>query len=82
MSYYTTNSHTFQCENMNNREKSPNSIVLVPFGDFFYSLSKHNRYLRSVLQRVDQAVIVIDGEAFKDRSFSTFRTQVVLFYEN
>ena len=47
---------------MNKRKNSPNSIVpWCHSGHFFYSLSKHNRYLRSVLQGIHQAVIVIYG---------------------
>jgi hypothetical protein len=33
----------------------------VPFGDFFYSLSKPNRYLAAILQGIHQAVIVVYG---------------------
>ena len=36
---------------MNKQEKVPEQHhTLVPFGDFFYSLLKHNRYLAAVLQ--------------------------------
>ena len=35
----------------------------VLFGDFFYSLSKLNCYLRPILQRINRAVIVVDGNA-------------------
>ena len=33
----------------------------VPFGDFFYFLSKLNRYLRAILQGIHHSVIVIYG---------------------
>ena len=61
MSYYTTIPTFFQCKNMNNREKSPNSIVPGAIRGLFYSFSKLNRYLRAVLQGIHQSVIVVDG---------------------
>ena len=46
-----------------NKENSPNSIVLDAIRGLFYSLSKHNHYLAAVLQRINQAVIVVYGYA-------------------
>ena len=43
-----------------NKENSPNSIALVPFGDFSI-FSKHNRYLAAILQQIHQAVIGVYG---------------------
>ena len=48
---------------MNKQENSPNRITPGAVRGLFYSLSKHNRYLATVLQRIDQAVIVVDGYA-------------------
>ena len=45
---------------MNNAKIPEQHHTLVLFGDFFILL-KLNRYLRSVLQGIHQAVIVVDG---------------------
>ena len=60
MSYYTIFSTIFQRQNMNNQKIPEQHRTLVLFGDFSI-LSKLNRYLRSVLQGIHQAVIVVDG---------------------
>ena len=45
---------------MNNEKIPEQHRTLVPFGDFSVLL-KLNRYLRSVLQGINQSVIVVDG---------------------
>ena len=50
-----------------NTQKSPNSIALDAIRGLFYSLSKHNGYLAAVLQGIQQASIVIDGQTVDNR---------------
>ena len=42
--------------------KNPKASAKQTIG-LFYFLSKLNRYLRSILQRINQAVIVVDGNS-------------------
>ena len=66
MSYYIIFSIIFQCKNMNNTKIPEQHRTQVPFGEFSILL-KLNRYLRSVLQGLHQAVIARDGYSI-DRS--------------
>ena len=60
MNYYTTNYTLFQRQNMNNGKIPEQHHTQVLFGDFSILL-KLNRDLRSILQGIHQAVIVVDG---------------------
>ena len=67
MSYYTIFSTIFQCQNMNKRKNPRTSSHPGAIRGLFYSCSKLNRYLRAILQRINQTVIAIDGN-FIDHS--------------
>ena len=60
MSYYTTIPPLFQRQNMNNGKTPEQHHTQVLFGDFSILL-KLNRYLRTILQGINQSVIVVDG---------------------
>ena len=66
MSYYTIFSTIFQCQNMNNAKIPEQHRTQVLFGDFSLLL-KLNRDLRSILQGIHQAVIVVDGNVVNHR---------------
>ena len=67
MSYYTIFSTIFQCQNMNKRKNPRTASSPGAIRRLFYSCSKLNRYLRAILQGINQAVIAHDGN-FIDHS--------------